>query len=141
MRRASEPDGYDESYIVETGRSDWQVGVGFDRERGYIPRFLVNLYYATGFTPVEWTEIARFDHNETAVTGHDVYEEGLHIDVRHLNGEETTLRPSHVSLPRSRGTLIRRCVDYFEAYVDWFIDVYTGTKQPVDPPDWPPDSR
>ncbi len=75
------PSGYDVSKRVDAGRSDCHITVGFDRERGYIPRFLVQLPYQVGTDPVRWTEIARMDHNETDPLGHDVYQEGLHVDV------------------------------------------------------------
>lgn len=38
--------------------------------------------------PADWEYIARFDHNPSSPTGHDIREEGLHMDVRHPHGTD-----------------------------------------------------
>lgn len=137
MRNAPEPRGYDDSYVIDGVPSDCQIAVGFDRRSGEVPRFLVKLYHALSSHPLRWEPIARFDHNAADPTGHDIYAEGIHIDLERISGEAITVRPYHQPLPRNRGIVIRWCVDYFERYADWFVEVYMGVKEPSDPPDWP----
>lgn len=52
--------------------------VGFDTERGDVTRFVVQLEYRIGN---DWIEVVRFDHDPVAEHGHDVTEEGVHMDV------------------------------------------------------------
>lgn len=133
------PSGYDESRRVAKGRGDCQVTFGFDRDGTDIPRFLVQLSYATSMYPTwDWIDIARFDHNETAPTGHDIYSEGIHIDVRTPSRRYVTLRPSHDPIPPDKGIVIRWCIDYFEAHSQYFIDVFEGQTTPTNAPGWPP---
>lgn len=136
MTAPSLPTGFDVSKHVRAGRSDCQLTVGFDRRRSHIPRFLVQLHYQAATEPVRWDAIARMDHNETALTGHDVYQEGLHVDVSRRAGSTVHLLLSHGPLPRNRGAVIRGCVDYLADEVDYFIDVYEGRHSPGSPPKW-----
>lgn len=131
------PIGYDETKDVAVSHQDCHITIGFDRQRNHIPCFLVRLHYMTSPFPVQWEAIARFDHNETGTSGHDVYQEGLHIDVSIASGGEVKLHPPHSQLPQNRGKVIRRCVEYFDAHADFFVDVYTGSISPGSPPGWP----
>lgn len=38
--------------------------------------------------PDEWEYIARFDHKPESVNGHDIRQEGLHIDIRDPRGDD-----------------------------------------------------
>jgi len=89
------PTGYDVSKHVSTGRRDCLLTVGFDRRRRRIPRFLIQLYYRISTDPIEWTWIARMDHNETSALGHDVYHEGLHVDVDRQSKRTVHLKLAH----------------------------------------------
>jgi hypothetical protein len=136
MSKAPTPLGYDVSKAVGISHPDCIVVVGFDREKNHIPRFLVRLHYRVSDAPVEWEAIARFDHNEDPNQGHNVYTEGLHIDVKAPSGW-TKIHPPHGPLPQNRGVVIRACVDYFDAETQYFIDVYNGTIAPGGPARWP----
>ena len=130
------PSGYDVSKPVDAGRPDCHITVGFDRKRGYIPRFLVQLHYQASTNPVRWTEIARMDHNETDPLGHDVYQEGLHVDVARRSADTVHLDVRHGALATNRGMVVRRCVDYFKREAAYFVDVYEGRISPGGPPRW-----
>jgi hypothetical protein len=130
------PSGYDVSKRVDAGRSDCHITVGFDRERGYIPRFLVQLQYQVDTDPVRWTEIARMDHNETDPLGHDVYREGLHVDVARRSADTVHLEVRHAPLPPNRGRVVRQSVLYFRREAAYFVDVYEGHISPGGPPRW-----
>lgn len=131
------PQGYDVAKAVRATHSHCRLTVGFDRTRDRIPRFLVVLHYVVRSDPQRWSWIARFDHNETSAFGHDLYAEGLHVDVVTRSGERATLHPMHGPLPRNRGTVVRKCVEYFDEAAGYFVDVFEGDVSPGDPPGWP----
>jgi len=132
----SRPSGFDVSKRVDAARSDCHITVGFDQEQGYIPRFLVQLHYQVDTDPVRWTELARMDHNETDPLGHDIYQEGLHVDVARQDGDTVHLDVRHAPLPPNRGRVIRNCALYFREEADYFVDVYEGRISPGGPPRW-----
>lgn len=136
MTAPSLPAGYGVTKHAPVGRRDCLLTVGFDRHRGHIPRFLVQLHYQVATDPIQWTAIARMDHNETSATGHDVYREGLHVDVTRRSGGTVHLKFSHGALPSSRGTVIRGCVEYFQNEAGYFVDVYEERRPPGRPPSW-----
>lgn len=137
MSGAPTPLGYDVSKGVSVTHPDCLATVGFDRERNRIPRFLVRLHYQVSDDPVEWEAIARFDHNEAPNQGHDVYAEGLHIDISLPSGDWTKIHPAHGGLPSNRGAVIRACVEYFDREAQYFVDVYNGNISPGTPSSWP----
>lgn len=136
MTLPSPPDGYDTAHLVAAGRSGCFIGFGFDRDRDHIPRFIVQLHYLEDAEGLTWDRIARMDHNETAALGHDVYREGLHVDVFTRSGSAVHLALSHPPLPANRGRVIRGCLDYFRREGDFFVDVYEERRHPGDPPRW-----
>ncbi|WP_439330902.1 DUF7718 family protein [Halorubrum ezzemoulense] len=73
MSAPSLPTSYDVSKHVPAGRRDCLLTIGFDQHQQQIPRFLVQLHYRVAADPIEWTAIARMDHNETSALRHDVY--------------------------------------------------------------------
>lgn len=139
MSAPSLPDGFDVAKHVRSGRSDCHVTVGFDRRRRRIPRFLVQLHYQSSTAPVRWGEIVRMDHNETSSTGHDIYEEGLHVDISRRTGSTVHIHIPHRSLPQNVGKVIRGCAEYLRREADYFIDVFEGDRSAANPPSWRPD--
>jgi hypothetical protein len=139
MSFPSVPTGYDVAKHVHAGRTDCHLTVGFDRERSHIPRFLVQLHHQTATDPIQWDPIARMDHNETSSMGHDVYQEGLHVDVARRSTRTVHLGVSHPPLPANRGYVVRGCVDYFRQETNYFITVYEERRRPGRPPRWSPD--
>ena len=137
MSIPSLPAGYDVTKRVGSGRSDCHITVGFDREGTHIPRFLVLLHYQVSTDPLQWDAIARMDHNETAALGHDIYQEGLHVDIARRNGSTVHIEISDNALPSIRGIVIRGCTDYLEENTQYFIDVFEGDQSAANPPKWP----
>lgn len=137
MTRPLEPSNYDISKTVDAGRTDCRITVGFDQQRTHIPRFLIRLHYINPPATDQWTVIARFDHNETSAQGHDIYQEGLHIDIREPDGTMTKVHPRHGGLNQNRGSVIRACVNYLIDEAQYFIDVYNGDISPGAPRKWP----
>lgn len=72
-----EPRGYDREF---TARLSARVRrrIGYSHDRGEVARFVVQLEYRLD---EEWVEVVRFDHDPTSEVGHDVSEEGVHVDV------------------------------------------------------------
>ena len=139
MSAPSLPSGFDTAKHVRSGRSDCHVTVGFDRRRQQIPRFLVQLHYQSSTMPVRWQEIARMDHNETSSTGHDIYDEGLHVDISRRTAPTVHIHIPHGPLPQNAGKVIRGCAEYLRQEADYFIDVFEGGRSPANPPNWRPD--
>lgn len=137
MTAPSLPSGYDETRHVQAGRPDCHITVGFDQRRTYIPRFIVQLHYQVATGPVQWTEIARMDHNETSATGHDVYREGLHVDVSRRSKPTVYLAVPHVPRSTNRGLVLRNCDQYLREEAGYFVDVYEEQQSPGSPPRWP----
>jgi hypothetical protein len=64
-----------------------RVRADFETERGDLTRFVVRLEQSIDG---EWRTVAHFDHNPRALGGHDVTEEGLHMDRYHPDGTVET---------------------------------------------------
>lgn len=131
------PSGYDTHYSVETPRRDALLSVGIDTTAGTVDRFLVQLHYTRCFHPRRAAAISRIDHNPASRFGHDLYNEGLHVDVVLPDGSEAKLWPPHPPPPADCGSLIAACIEYYRSNVDYFVKVYEGAEQPGDPPGWP----
>jgi hypothetical protein len=152
MGAAPTPDGYDVSKRVPVESSDCEITVGFDRHGDHIPRFLVRLHRfdPAGKSPDDrldrrhvpggsWQTIGQFDHNEIDDSGHDIYEEGLYLDVYVPDGTKLKLWPTIGGLDPNTGAVIRQCVNYLRREVDYFLDVSSGSVSPTTPPRWPGD--
>jgi len=139
MTVPSLPEGYENQKRVHAARADCHITVGFDTERRYVPRFLVQLHYRTTTDAADWREIARMDHNETSAQGHDVYREGLHVDVHRQTDKTVHLSVPHDPLPGNRGIVIRRCGEYLRNESSYFIAVYEEDQDPGRPPHWSTD--
>jgi hypothetical protein len=136
MGAPSLPTGYDISKHVPAGRRDCLLTVGSDQHQQHIPRFLVQLHYRVATDPIEWTAIARMDHNETSALGNDVYREGLHVDIARRSQPTVHLQLAHAPLPISQGGVIRGCANYLKREAEYFVDVFEERRSPGRPPSW-----
>lgn len=62
-----------------------------EKERGAVAAFCVQLEfnrYPGSGSDDRWQYIARFDHNPSTAIGHDITEEGLHMDLHHPVAED-----------------------------------------------------
>jgi hypothetical protein len=130
------PDGYDVSKQVQSVQPDCVLTVGFDRRQYQIRRFLVRLH-SFDTDDSEWTTVAQFDHNEVEDSGHDVYVEGLHVDVYRKDDARVKLRPYHGHLDPDRGSVVRSCVAYLDSYAEYFLRIHEGKTEPDSLPEWP----
>lgn len=68
---------------------DWphvRIPRELDTEQSTVTRFVVQLEYniatvSPAYSDPEWRVVARFDHDTTSEGGHDITEEGLHLDI------------------------------------------------------------
>jgi len=94
-------------------------------ERGVPIEFTIQLEYdrsriAAG--PDRWGPLARFDHNQNAIDGHDVRQEGLHLDLLDPDGSKHDVRRSFQY--RHIKQYPPYCEDYLEKYCDTLVRDY-----------------
>lgn len=92
-----------------------QLRRGIGTHRGGVPRFFVQLEYRLGDG---WAEVVRFDHDEDAEGGHDVTDEGVHMDV-YRDGEK--IRTEQVAGPMPAGEALDFAEDHLAEELERLI--------------------
>ena len=83
--------------------TDWikypnaRLRIVIDIERGMPTLFIVQLEYQV---KGEWEPVVRFDHNSVNQFGHDITEEGLHMDI-YRDGENRYVKTNFPAVPLS----------------------------------------
>ena len=109
-----EPREYDREWTVPIGsRARKRTGISVDQ--GEVVRFVVQLEYRLRG---EWTPVVRYDHDPASDHGHDVAEEGLHIDV-YRNGKQA--RRDWVAPPMPAGVALDFAEDHLGENLERFI--------------------
>lgn len=100
---------------------------------GTITRFVYQLEYDVAATPAgthlsDWRPVARFDHNSAPNRGHDIRDEGLHLDI-YRDGEQyrvlTGFPPvSMRSAPRFCERFLEENADRLLAQFERWHDLY-----------------
>lgn len=102
-----------------------------EKERGRLRAFCVQLEFnhcpTTGEAD-DWKYIARFDHNPASLEGHDITEEGLHMDLRHpVEGDRTSYGFPPVPLSRApayaEDHFDEKYLEICERYLSWCDEV------------------
>lgn len=109
------PRGYDREY-TERISDRARIRLGYSHDRGTVTRFVVQLEYVTDDG---WREVVRYDHDPASEFGHDVSEEGLHIDV-YRDAEH--YRTEYVAPPMPAGLALDRAEDHLSNNVVSFIE-------------------
>ena len=92
-----------------------------DTDSGDVTRFVVQLEY---FHDGEWQTVVRYDHDPESDFGHDVAEEGLHIDI-YRDGEKfrsefvTPPLPPAVALDHAEDHLAKNLQRFTERFEQW----------------------
>ena len=92
-------------------------------ESGEVTRFVMQLEYDVNATPdgrgeSDWRVVARFDHDPEEGQGHDVTEEGLHMDLyRNEEKYRRTWDFPAVELNDAPGY----CQEYLRRHSDWLL--------------------
>lgn len=74
-----------------------RLRVVIDHERGMPTLFVVQLEYQS---EGEWGPVVRFDHNSVTQFGHDITEEGLHMDI-YRDGKKYRVKTDFPTVPLS----------------------------------------
>jgi hypothetical protein len=104
--------------VHDRSYTDWieyphaQLRFILDTERGTPTRFLVQLEYRD---EGEWKPVVHFDHNPEGTYGHDMTEEGLHMDI-YRDGEQYLVRQDFPPMKLSRAPAY--CVSYIKTEAD-----------------------
>jgi len=107
------PRQYDREYTARVG-SAVRRRLGYSHDRGEVTRFVVQLEYLYGG---DWASVVRYDHGPESTHGHDVTEEGLHIDV-YRDGEK--YREEYVAPPMPAGVALDFAEDHLSENVQRF---------------------
>jgi hypothetical protein len=107
------PRDYDREY-TDPLSDVTRVRLGYSHDRGEVTRFVVQLEYCV---EGEWREVVRYDHDPASEFGHDVTEEGLHIDV-YRDGEQ--YRTEYVAPPMPAGLALDRAEDHLSNNLEGF---------------------
>lgn len=138
---SGQPSKYNREYQKPiTRKSGIRIVVRFDKPRQRVTRFIVQLQRLTNVFESTWETFAQIDHEPANPQGHDLYREGIHVDVYHHNGQRSKIKsvPTHASLPRPPIVLLHACKDYLIAYVDYWEHVaanpsHLGSSPPFNP--------
>lgn len=104
----------EKDYIKSTDLSYLRLRFHLITSRGEPTEFLIQLEYNHRLVDTgadSWGAIARFDHNPQALDGHDVSEEGLHLDLLNPDGSKQDVRRGFPAIPLSD------CPTYCEKYL------------------------
>ena len=107
------PQDYDREY-TDPLSDVTRVRLGYSHDRGEVTRFVVQLEYRV---EGEWREVVRYDHDPVSEFGHDVTEDGLHIDV-YRDGEQ--YRTEYVAPPMPAGLALDRAEDHLSNNLEGF---------------------
>ena len=107
------PQDYDREY-TDPLSDVTRVRLGYSHDRGEVTRFVVQLEY---YVESEWREVVRYDHDPASEFGHDVTEDGLHIDV-YRDGEQ--YRTEYVAPPMPAGLVLDRAEDHLSNNLEGF---------------------
>ncbi|MFB6201354.1 MAG: hypothetical protein ABEI98_05020 [Halorhabdus sp.] len=105
---------YDREYTTRTGTTV-RRRLGYSHDHGEVTRFVVQLEYLYEH---EWTPVVRYDHDPASMHGHDVTDEGLHIDV-YRDGEK--YRQEYVAPPMPAGVALDFAEDHLAENTQRFI--------------------
>ena len=89
--------------------------IGYSHDRGEITRFVVQLEYRLDG---DWAEIVRFDHDPEGKHGHDVTEEGVHMDV-YQDGEK--LRSEEIFPSMTANEALTFAEEYLNQHAERYI--------------------
>lgn len=108
------PRSYDREYETTVARRV-RKRLGYDRSGRSITRFVVQLEYVIDD---EWQPVVRYDHDAIGEFGHDVSDEGIHVDV-FRDGEK--YRTEFIAPPLPATRALDLAEDHFATHLEAFI--------------------
>jgi hypothetical protein len=109
------PREYDREYTDRLSNVT-RLRLGYSHDHGEVTRFVVQLEYRVDEA---WEVVVRYDHDPASEFGHDVSEEGLHIDI-YRDGEQH--RTEYVAPPMPAGVALDRAEDHLSNNLEAFIE-------------------
>lgn len=109
---------------IEPIRIDWprvRIRRIIETDAGTVTRFVIQLEYdmaAEGEGTQTWRVVARLDHDRSSGGGHDVSEEGLHLDI-YRDGRRYARSRDFPKLPP--GDAMRYAETYLREHADRFL--------------------
>jgi hypothetical protein len=122
-------DGDDVQYFDWLEYPHTRLRVEIDKEQGVPTRFVVQLERRVGD---EWRQVVRFDHDPENPMGHDVVEEGLHMDI-YRDGEKARVKDDFPPVPLTDAP--RYCITYIRQNADQLLrrfDQWHDLNHPMD---------
>lgn len=113
----------DRQYVKEVGFRG-QIRVELGKTKGDVDWFIVQLEYNHGPFPNQeddWEQVARFDHQPQMSWGHDIREEGLHLDL-YENGQKVEREMYYAEFPVNKAP--QWCEAHLEEYADHYLAQY-----------------
>lgn len=105
---------YDREFTTIINRRA-QIRAGLSTDRGDVTRFFVQLEY---WLDGEWLAVVRFDHNPETEFGHDITEDGLHMDI-YRDGQKYRVNDDFPPVTLNRAP--RYCTTYIREHADRLI--------------------
>jgi hypothetical protein len=98
-----------------------QLRTAFTTDRGEVVRFMTQLEY---WLDGDWRVVVRYDHDREAPGGHDVTEDGLHVDVyrdgaKARTEEVTGPIPAREGFDAAEGDLRENAERYVKRFESW----------------------
>jgi len=108
-----EPRDYDREHTARID-ADVRQRLGYSHDKGEVTRFVVQLEYRLD----EWEVVVRYDHDPESTHGHDVTEEGLHID---MYRDSEKYRTEYVAPSMPPGVALDFAEDHLSKNIQRFI--------------------
>lgn len=110
----SDPREYNREYTKALSHQA-RVRMGYSTERGDVLRFVVQLEYNRDG---DWLEVVRFDHDAAGEQGHDVAEEGVHMDVYR---DDKKYRTEEIFPPMPAGQALTHAEEHLSLHAERYI--------------------
>jgi len=123
------PRDYDQEYTDDLSPVT-RIRLGYNHDHGDVTRFVLQLEYRLDES--DWRVVVRYDHDSegTEEAGHDVTEDGLHMDV-YRDGNR--IRTEYVAPPMPAGLALDRAEDHLTRNLETFVqrfEEWHGTRNP-----------
>lgn len=109
-----QPREYDREYETPISHRA-RKRLGYDRSGDELTRFVVQLEYEVDG---DWYPVVRYDHDVESEFGHDVHEEGIHIDIYR---DSEKFRTEYVAPPMPPTVALDRAEDHLANNLEGFI--------------------
>lgn len=138
---AHQPSKYNRNWsypIQSTTQTPLRGVVRFDKPGKHVTRFAVQLQRQVDPVQNTYKTFAQIDHEPRTPQGHDLYQEGVHVDIYHIDGSTSKIHPTTTSsLPGLPIVLMHACKDYLTTHHLYFIQAARNQIQPSSPPKFP----